>query len=508
MATLPPNLKKSATGFYKYRRKVPEGLREHFPRTKKGGTMAEWQTSFKTKDRATAEKLWLLENRKFDAALKSAERLSRGSSDQTSDDILAAAHRLLTDSSIHPDQAPKLPPIPTEDDITIYTEKMRLWREQTLEDRALLAELAYEDAIDYDQVKQAYALGKWHPEHYEEPLKKRSRTVAIVAEKILKGDEAKGKALPTWGEAVDLYVSVNKHYKTRERTKEQIWETKTRSLLTKFGKAMGGMETPLDDLDRTKVRQWLTNDFSSWSTRNRYNSTLSAVINLWNREHKEQVHNPFTGLSSKKKEQEEALDRRSFRPAELEQYIGELKRSRNHELRLIGLLMVYTGCRTAEAACLQVKDLKLNASVPHVIFRPNKLRRMDKEGLERTVPLVPELIAALSDYQAPTDPEAALFPRYGSTKGTTTVSANLANIIRKKMGIQDKTLVPYSTRHTLKDRLVAARIDEPTRHFLLGHKSHGSSRLHDKYGTGEPPGTFLKDLEAALEQPDWGYFDD
>lgn len=248
MATLPPNLKKSATGFYKYRRKVPEILREHFPRTKTGGLMAEWQTSFKTKDRATAEKLWLFENRKFDAALKSAERL-RGKKAPTIDDTLAAAHRLLRDSGIHPDQAPKLPPIPTQDDITVYAEKLRVWREQTLEDRALLAELSYEDTIDYEQMERDYTQGKWHPKHYDTPHKSQSKTVAIVAKKILSGEETKGKTLPTWGEAVDLYVSVNKHYKTRERTKEQIWETKTRSLLNKFGEAMGGMETSLEDLD-------------------------------------------------------------------------------------------------------------------------------------------------------------------------------------------------------------------------------------------------------------------
>jgi len=119
------------------------------------------------------------------------------------------------------------------------------------------------------------------------------------------------------------------------------------------------MNLNLDELDRQSIRDWLWLTWPKAGTRNRYNSIFSAVINRWNKEMKASVFNPFSGLSNKDQEKEEAGQRRSFKPVEWHDYLDNVQNHHNIEIRLIGLLMIYTGCRTSEAAGLQVRDLKL-----------------------------------------------------------------------------------------------------------------------------------------------------
>ena len=97
------------------------------------------------------------------------------------------------------------------------------------------------------------------------------------------------------------------------------------------------------------------------------------------------IFNPFSGLSNKKREKDERKARRSFKPEELQVYLDNIIRTKDEEVKLIGLLMIYTGCRTSEAAGLQIKDLRLDNNLAHVVFRTNVIRRMEKSDLERAV---------------------------------------------------------------------------------------------------------------------------
>ena len=128
---------------------------------------------------------------------------------------------------------------------------------------------------------------------------------------------------------------------------EAKWETKTRGLLKRFENAMGGDSLRLEDLDRQTAKDWLWETYPKAGTRNRYNNTLSAVVNCWNREKKGQsIFNPFSGLSNKKREKDEREERRSFKPEELSEYLNNIINIKDEEVKLIGLLMIYTGCRT------------------------------------------------------------------------------------------------------------------------------------------------------------------
>jgi integrase len=116
---------------------------------------------------------------------------------------------------------------------------------------------------------------------------------------------------------------------------------------------------------------------------------------------------------------------------------------------LIGLVMVYTGCRTGEAAGLTIDDVRLEATTPYIAFRSNALRPLEKGGLERSVPIVEPLLSLLQTY---TPPQDAYFGRYGAKKSYGNVSAQLGKIVKGRLNILDPSLVPYSTRHTFKDR--------------------------------------------------------
>jgi lysophospholipase L1-like esterase len=103
-------LRRSSTGRYSYRRKVPEELAPYFPRTSTGRVMREWKQSFRTKDASLAQRLWVEENQKFDQAERVALALKDGQSTNTSDyEALQIAKQIAVEAGFHPDQAPKLP---------------------------------------------------------------------------------------------------------------------------------------------------------------------------------------------------------------------------------------------------------------------------------------------------------------------------------------------------------------------------------------------------------------
>jgi integrase len=256
-----------------------------------------------------------------------------------------------------------------------------------------------------------------------------------LAGKILEGD-LKPELTATWSDAVETYLAVNKQDKLREPLKEKKWEAKTRGLLEKFSKAFKGKSLPLAELDRGQIRLWLLGTYSNEGTRNRYINTFSAVINTWNRENPSKpVPNPFSGLANKQREQEQATKRLSFQPEQFDNFVKAIAAHKNDEIRLVGLLMAYTGCRTSEAAGLQCRDVKLDAEVPHVVFRTNKIRRMDKKGLERAVPVIEPLLSALKGFDRKGERDDPFFPTYGNTRGFDSVSVALRSTLTDAAGI-------------------------------------------------------------------------
>jgi integrase len=504
-----PYLTTSPTGWFEYRRGVPKHLSAFFPLTKTGKPKTEWKCAFKTKSATIAQELWVKENRQYDKALSAAEYLHDNTNLTSTTDAIATAKQMAIKYGVHPEQAPKLDFKASKDEIADFSRKVSEWRDLVSEHQELLAFLIYDNHIDEEQRAKDYQEGRWGQSGYVTPSKPIDPKGPLVAQYAIVNGDIESTASATWGDATELYIKTNKRDVTRLADKEAKWEKKTRQLLSKFATAMDGSNTKLNDLDRQVISEWMWKTYPKAGTRNRYNNIFSSVINTWNREQKGQsIFNPFSGLSNKSLEREESVKRRSFKPQEWQDYLDHVKRIENDELRLIGLLMIYTGCRTSEAAGLQVRDLKLDDNLPHVVFRTNKLRRMDKDGLERAVPFVTPLIDAFREYAISSNPFAPAFPEYYDAKGHGKASAALRAIVRDKAGISDEEVVPYSARHTVKDMGDAAGIQTARTEYILGHVSDGASQIHKRYGTKTPPTTLLEDMLKIFTVGDWGYYED
>ena len=502
-------LNKSPQGNYEYRRRVPTELQSYFPRTQSGRPLREWKQALGTDNEGIARKRWYIENEKFEDALRVARILTEAPEAMPVADHLARAKKLINQFGLHPDKAPHLGPSATDEDYLAFKKAAEVWNDKLSRVTAQILDVIDDVTIDTKQEEIDYQNGTWGRPDYTTPRTNipSDQKHLDLALSVMSGETTE-PAKPTWRDAIELYISTNKRENSREAEKARRWEVKTRNLLKKFGDATGGMTTPLDKLERALIINWLWREYPSAPTRNRYNNTFSAVINCWNRENKEQIYNPFSGLSNKKQELEEAIERRSFKPDEWFAYLDGVKAIGNIEMRLIGLLMIFTGCRTSEAAGIQVRDLKLTDNMPHVVFRTNRLRRMDKQGLERAVPLMTPLLEAFRDYKMPSDPNQAVFGRYGTTKGFDSVSVTLRDLIQSTLGIKEKALVPYSTRHTLIDRATAASVPLPRAEYIVGHKSEGSSAIHRRYGTMTPPNVIFDDMAKIFQATEWGYYEE
>jgi integrase len=133
----------------------------------------------------------------------------------------------------------------------------------------------------------------------------------------------------------------------------------------------------------------------------------------------------------------------------------------NPEARGILHAMIETGMRPIEICGLEADDILLDVEVPHVKVRP-KQRDLKTTYSERDIPLVGISLAALQAF-----PEG--FPRYFDRSSQLSAAVNSY--------LSDHHLLPtdnhslYSIRHTFKDRLIAAEMQDRMQDELMGHKS-------------------------------------
>ena len=97
---------------------------------------------------------------------------------------------------------------------------------------------------------------------------------------------------------------------------------------------------------------------------------------------------------------------------------------------------------------------------------------------------------------------APLFPRYGRDGGGNSLSEILSKIINLKMKLNsDKTCVPYSTRHSMKDKLRALRTPIELQYAILGN---GKRTFAEGYGDGNPLVYLHQEIIKAEKLERWG----
>jgi len=468
------------TGRYNYRRRVPDSLRSILGKR-------EWKKSLKTTHKATALARYAQYSLEVEREIRAASRTLGNQTLKTSSrETFQEAVALAKSWGIHPDQMPTLPANFSSRDMDAFQAKAEEWR-------ALM-----------DQWLDIYP--ETGPDgYYREPD---PDSVKAMVGRVVTG-EVESSIVATWSEAVDQYFSINAQDKRRDPHTQQKFEIKTGNLFDRFISITNhNPRTKITSFTRQDARRFLDvlrGDGLSESSVGRYSSQIGAVFNLARVEYgTPELTNPFEGLRNAKNEEEDAQKRRSFTPQELNQYVMELRGLPNAVMGLIGLVMVYTGCRTGDAAGLCAGDVVLEGNNPHIKFRSNQLRKLNKKSLPRSVPIAPPLLDALRGHSAPSDPQEPMFGKYGPVKSHSNVSNQLGAVITDRMGVRDPALVPYSSRHTFKDRGRVARIRIEIIDYMQGHVTTASSKIAQGYGTGLPPEELIEDLEKLLQTKRWG----
>lgn len=491
MAKLPKYLKRSPTGWYRYERRTPKALEKIFPGKRINQKLG-------TKDYNSALIKLVEWNQYIDLLLASEQ--SRKSTDHNWQ-ARQAARDMLMREGLHPDQAPKLNYNASPEDIEKFSQLSAEHKER-LEQFWDVYEDTQEIGRDPQTGNPIYKA--------EDPTDKFQAAFNIV------NGHAVASVVPTFAEAVETYIEINKQESVRKPDRQKKVENDLRKAFKTFEAYIGGPKTKLSEITRPQVRTFLNlqRERVSESTVGRYYITpLNSMFNKVCVEYGLQLSNPFINLRNMRAEKETQTNRRSLSPAELPQFSNAIWSRPNTAVTLHGLLALETGCRINDANGLEVQDVRLAGTTPHVVFRSNSTRRLDKGSVERSVPLSSALLDRLKTYaeahNAGKQSTASFFEtKYVGQNGRSNISSQLTSLIRKSTGNQNNPeITEHSLRHTFKDRGRAARIDTGVVAYLQGHKTPLSSTISDRYGTGVPPDHHLVDWQRILATTKWGYFE-
>lgn len=149
-------------------------------------------------------------------------------------------------------------------------------------------------------------------------------------------------------------------------------------------------------------------------------------------------------------------------------------------MRWLWLMGLYSGARLSELAGLRKQDVRTVDGVLCLDIRPHEGRSLKNKSSRRLVPVHPALIEAGF--------KADLLPFKGTGHyHSKRVNEWLRNVAKTGgpsfRWASDPRLSYHSARHTVKDRLRAARVPEVEQRALMGHSSNG---VADGYGVGFP----------------------
>ena len=153
-------------------------------------------------------------------------------------------------------------------------------------------------------------------------------------------------------------------------------------------------------------------------------------------------------------------------------------------------------------------------------FRNNKARVMGKDRLERAVPFIHSgiklqiypLFTFLKQYleQKALESNDLIFPEYASGKHVSSGRPKLLSkhISNMRSDYDSRQAVPYSLRHTFKDRYQAAGVPAQIGEYIMGHKTKKSSKVYEKYGTGMPIQMMVDYITDITEVQEHGFFEE
>jgi integrase len=318
--------------------------------------------------------------------------------------------------------------------------------------------------------------------------------VAAEASALLTGVDPRTPG-PTITDAFRFYLRERGKPIPEQRTKqEQRLKRVEVSLI-----AAAGADKALADLTREDARRWRDMRIEagvSSATVRREKNDISAVIALAISELGSGEVNPFSRLKMPAAANARHEERKGLPPEVVRGVYANL--ARDQTLLAIWTLMDLTGARPSEVSGLLIEEFIITGPVPYIIIRERKDRTLKSSWSIREVPLVGPALEAAQRIAARGDaPKSPAFPQYASKGGMDRLSAALTRRVRKFT--DDPKHVPYSLRHTMKDRLRAAEVSEQVQRALLGHAmGTGEER---NYGGALPLQVKRDGLLKALSLP-------
>ncbi|MDH3738834.1 MAG: tyrosine-type recombinase/integrase [Alphaproteobacteria bacterium] len=250
-------------------------------------------------------------------------------------------------------------------------------------------------------------------------------------------------------------------------------------------------------IERRHVTDWLAaqrRDGLSPATVKRRYGTIKALVGRAMLDLGSDRRNPFDGF--KMTEGDGTTKRVPFSRAMLELIEDYLVSGRvGFEVVALIRIMRATGGTIGEVGGLAVDDVILDHATPHLLIRPNQLRRLKSAARTRPVPLVDSAaLEAVTEAVEAGGNTSQVFPGFHLERGADLLSAKVVKAIRAAGVHKSPRLTAHSFRHTVAEALRVSGASYHLQRRILGHASRDES---DMYGS---PVARLEELAGAMEK--------
>lgn len=480
-----PNLKVSPTGWYSYRRAIPNRLRWLFEERR------EYKVSFKTKNKNHAVRKWHEQESLWARTQSLALNLAANQDKQSLRELQVQAENLRLSWGL------------TDNDLSNME---TLQRDEIQVDAASLLQEMLTDETRRDENYRS-GLGITSPTR---PLGRSAHELALLG---ISGSTLNMPAI-TFFDVLDHYLKEVGPTKKDEVTRVKFIKS-TKSIFNKVAELMtSGLATEVQTLSsseasRDNLRVGIREMWPNAGTRKRNLSPVNAAISKWNEFHDVRLSGTlFSGVVSRDEYNDSKRERRSFTPKEYQLFFDNVAANiASEEVLLFLRIMSETGARNNEVTSLELNDVKPKEETPHLIYRGNTIRGLSKDGLERAVPISQDTAERILRFVGEDVSRTPLFPFYSDQNKGTDLSKMCSDQVVNLRPKDDRLLSTYSLRHTFIDKLRTVGVSTNEAQYLVGHKDPESSRVHAKYGTMPPPRHLADQVNSAINVDDWGYFE-
>jgi hypothetical protein len=315
-------------------------------------------------------------------------------------------------------------------------------------------------------------------------------------EDITLADKAMVTALRSGIEAVPAEPTITDAFKLYLKENVNLDPYKREQQLTNFGRierealAVWRVDLPLTKItrhDAKALRDSLLARMKPSSAKRQMNN-IKAVMAFGCREFQVPFNDAFMSMTYPKEAVEDREKRLPLPDDIIEAMYVEL--TGHTDLSDLWALIHHTGAQNAELLSLEIRHIKVDHKVPHLVIEATETRSLKDGWRKRVVPLVGKALEVAQRIVAQAEGRQFAFLKYAQTNRHDLFSANMMKRLRKHTKDPRHTL--YSLRHSLKDALRDAEVSLDLQEAILGHSTGGGSQAN--YGSGYS----LERKQAAL----------